>query len=90
MNSDIINGLFEFASSIFLSMNVFKLHKDKKVMGVSLVGSTFFAAWGCWNIYFYPSINMPYSFMGGLCICIVNFVWISQMIYYTYYKNKTK
>jgi hypothetical protein len=79
---DVITGLFEFCGSIFLWRNVYQLHKDKMVRGVHWVPTGFFFLWGMWNIFFYPSLNLWFSFVGGLNIMCANGVWLGQMIYY--------
>ena len=76
MNNDIINGLFEFTSAIFCSINVVQLIKDKKIMGVSWVPTMFFTLWGLWNIYYYPSLGQMYSLIGGVSIVTVNTLWL--------------
>lgn len=80
--SDLINGLFELTSALFASINVFRLHKDKEVKGVSVIPTIYFTLWGLWNIYFYPSNGFYYSFIGGLFIVLVNTIWIGQIFYY--------
>jgi len=82
---DLINGLFELIGGSLLWMNVAKLHRDKTVQGVALIPTAFFAAWGYWNLYFYPKVGAWLSFLGGLNIVIANTVWVAQM---AYYRNK--
>lgn len=87
MSNDFVNGLFEFISALFLTLNVRRLYKDKEVKGVSIITSTFFFLWGIWNLYFYPKNHLQYSFIGGLFIVLVNSIWVGMMIYYTYCKK---
>lgn len=82
MNPDIINGLFETIAGLLLCMNVYRLHKDKKVQGVSVIPTSFFMLWGYWNLYFYPSVNCVLSFWGGILVVAANTVWVIQMIHY--------
>ena len=82
MTPDIINGLFEFFGSIVLWRNVVQLHRDKGYAGVHLLATGFFAAWGYWNLYYYPSLNQWWSFYGGLSIVTANTIWLCQMFYY--------
>lgn len=79
---DIINGSFEIVAGTLLGINVYKLHKDKKVMGVSVIPTAFFMLCGYWNLYFYPTINCVLSFYGGLLVVLTNTIWVGQMIYY--------
>lgn len=80
--NDFINGLIEFTGSLFLFWNCYSVWKDKDVKGVSVLSTAFFAIWGGWNIYFYPSLHQWYSFTGGLFIVTANILWISLMIKY--------
>jgi len=80
---DLINGLFEFSGAYFISLSIKKLYNDKCVRGVSWIHAGFFAAWGYWNLYYYPHLNQWLSFLGGCAIVIANSIWLGQLIYYT-------
>jgi hypothetical protein len=82
MSGDVINFLFELIGGILNWMNVLKLHKDKEVKGVFYPAWIFFAAWGLWNIYYYPSLGQWWSFWGGLVIVSANLYWVGLVIYY--------
>lgn len=53
---DAINAVFEGGGAIFLMLNVRRLLKDRSVKGVSLVTTTWWTAWGFWNVYFYSAV----------------------------------
>ena len=82
MSPDLINGFFEFVGSAMLWRNAWQLHKDKMVKGVHWNATAFFAAWGYWNLYYYPHLDQWWSFAGGVSIVIANTVWLAQMVYY--------
>jgi len=82
MTPDVINGIFEIIAGILLFRNVQVLHRDKAVRGVSVLPTSFFMAWGYWNLYFYPSLNCDWSFIGGILVVIANTIWVGQMVYY--------
>lgn len=82
--NDIINGSFELIAGLLSLINIFRLIKDKQVKGVSWMPTSFFTLWGAWNLYYYPSINQPFSFIGGLSIFATNVIWISLVFYYKY------
>ena len=82
MTPDLINGLFEFAGSVVLWMNVRALYLDKHVAGVRWHATAFFMSWGFWNLWYYPALNQWWSFAGGCSIAIANAVWLGQMLYY--------
>jgi len=83
MSPDVINGLFETCGGLFCLLNVYRTRRDKAVKGVSVLATAFFASWGWWNLYYYPSLGQWMSFVGGVFLVLVNTVWVSQLIYYS-------
>ena len=81
---DLINSLFEISGGFFIGISILKTYKDKIVRGVSWLTVSFFAVWGYWNLFYYPSLNQWLSFSGGVFIVTMNTIWIVQLIYYTY------
>jgi ABC-type Mn2+/Zn2+ transport system permease subunit len=79
---DLINGCFELFGSGFLLKNVFRLHRDKKLAGVTWEPVALFTLWGWWNLFYYPSFDQWFSFAGGLAIVLVNMIWLGQVAYY--------
>lgn len=84
MTNDMVNGLFELVGAAMLSINVYRLWKDKAVMGVSPLTTLFFTSWGLFNLYFYPANGLMWSYYGGLAIVTVNSVWLCMLAYYTW------
>ena len=80
--NDLINGSFELLSGGFCLINIFQLVKDKKLSGVSWVPTMFFTIWGCWNLYYYPSLGQTMSFIGGIVIFVINSIWLFLVFYY--------
>jgi len=78
---DLINGAFEALGSLFILNHCRALWKSKQAHGVSLLSTTFFSAWGFWNIFYYPHLDQMLSFYGGLAICAANLLWISLIWY---------
>jgi len=85
---DIANGIFEFVGALFICLSIRRLYLDKKVRGVSVVPITFFALWGWWNLYFYPSQGLWWSFLAGLFMVTANSVWLLQMGFYVLTERK--
>lgn len=83
MTPDIINGAFELTGGLLYVINIARVLKDKKVAGVSWIPTLFFTFWGAWNLYYYPFLNQPYSFYGGLLLMSSNAVWVALSIYYS-------
>lgn len=79
---DAINGTFEVLGSVMIWRNVLELHRDKMVRGVHWLPVGFFAAWGYWNLFYYPHLDQWLSFWGGVSIVVANTVWLWQMLHY--------
>lgn len=87
---DLINGLFESIAGFFILNNCRMVLKDKIIRGVSIISVCFFTSWGCWNLYYYPSLDQWFSFYGGIFIVISNVVWVGLMLYYAKRPHKAK
>jgi hypothetical protein len=81
---DAVNGVYEFMGAPFILMSILKLHRDKRVRGVSWIHVAFFSSWGYWNLFYYPHLNQWCSFFGGVCLVLANTFWLGQIIYYIY------
>jgi predicted membrane channel-forming protein YqfA (hemolysin III family) len=79
---DIVNGSFEVLGAIATWSNVRRLRRDKHVSGVNWYSMAFFAAWGLWNLVYYPHLNQWASFVGGILLVMGNLVWTALAIYY--------
>lgn len=82
MTPDIINGLFESLGGLFLAINCFRLYRDKKIAGVSLLPTVFYTTWGLWNLLYYPSLHQYVSFYGGIGVVVANAAWVGMAVYY--------
>jgi hypothetical protein len=82
VNADLVNGLFELGGAFFIFGHIKKLWHDKLVRGVYWPATAFFAAWGWWNLYYYPSLGQWLSFAGGLAIVTLNTLWTAMLLYY--------
>lgn len=88
MWQDNINGTYELVGGFFLFLNCLKLYRDKKIRGVSILATAFFASWGFWNLYYYPHLGQWMSFLGGICIVSFNTLWVGMMLWYTRLERK--
>jgi len=79
---DLINGILESVAGLFIALSCWRLFKDKKVRGVSVIHVFFFALWGFWNLYYYPHLGQYLSFWGGVLVVTINTFWVGQMLYY--------
>lgn len=80
---DVINGAFECLGAPFIVLSILRLARDKRVAGVSWLHAAFFAAWGYWNLFYYPHLGQWFSFAGAVLIVIANSAWLAQLIWYT-------
>lgn len=87
MTNDIINGLFELLGGFLLALNIIELIKHKELKGIHWGPTVFFTVWGLWNLYYYPSLDQWFSFLGGLVITIINTIWLLLVIYYKLRKD---
>jgi len=79
---DSFNGLYELLGGVFIFFHCYRIYCDKKVRGVSLTAVVFFMTWGIWNLYYYPFLSQWCSFVGGLGLTSMNFLYLILLIYY--------
>ena len=79
---DMINGSLETISAIASLNNCRVLYKQKQVRGVSILSTFFFFMWGCWNLWYYPSLGQTASFVGSLFILTANCLYVFLLIWY--------
>lgn len=82
LSMDLVNGVFEFGGALLLLLNVRRLARDRHLAGVHWSPTVFFTAWGVWNLFYYPSLDQPWSFAGGVCLVCVNAFWLGQIAYF--------
>lgn len=80
MSPDAINGLFELFGSGLIWMSVRQTLRDRGYAGIYIPAVVFFAAWGLWNLYYYPHLDQWFSFAGGVSIVVANTVWVGLML----------
>lgn len=82
VSNDAINGSFELVGAYFNSRSVAAIRRDRIVTGVCWTPWAWFSAWGVWNLFYYPSLDQFYSFLGGLVMVGVNLIWLYHVWYY--------
>ena len=80
--NDLINGVFEIVGGILCWFNVRKLVHDRTVRGIYWPVQAFFAVWGWWSLYYYPSLAQWASFTGGVILALGNTAWIVLALRY--------
>lgn len=82
IDKDVINGGFELFAGFFVLNHCRVLYLHKVTRGVSLASVCFFTLWGLWNLYYYPALNQPLSFYGGLFVVAANALYVGMMVSY--------
>ena len=75
MKTDLINAIFEVGGAILTWKNAHRLWKDREIKGVYWPAWVFFALWGWWNCFYYPSLDQWFSFAAGLALVLGNTAW---------------
>lgn len=82
ISPDVTQAGFELGSACFGVLNVRAIRRSKSLAGVHWLPTTFFAAWGLYNLWFYAAINLPLAWWAGLSITAVNVVWLGHVCWY--------
>lgn len=80
--NDLINGSFELLAGVMILNNCRVLYRDKLVRGVSVWTTVFMSAWAIWNLYYYPSLDQWWSFVGGIVVGVGNVAWVTLAVAY--------
>ncbi|MHA1835990.1 MAG: hypothetical protein ACTSYQ_03580 [Candidatus Odinarchaeia archaeon] len=80
MVNDWINGGIELIGAYFTWMNAWVLYKDREIKGIYWPAMAFFAFWGLWNLYYYPSLDQWVSFAAGIVLVAGNLAWVAMAI----------
>lgn len=80
MDPDLVNGGFELLGAYFSWVNTWTLYREKEIRGVYWPAWAFFAAWGLWNLYYYPSLDQWASFSAGILLVSGNIAWVALAI----------
>lgn len=81
---DEINAMFEVGGAGILWLNVYRLHQDGVVKGVSVAPFIFFTIWGIWNPIYYHSLHQPLSAIAAFGTVSANIAWL-----FLYLKNNS-
>jgi hypothetical protein len=76
MSGDMMNGCFEAFGAVLTWRNALQLYRDRKISGVYWPATAFFAAWGLFNLWYYPSLDQWWSFAGGVVLVVGNIAWV--------------
>lgn len=79
--NDALNAIFELTGALFVWGNVVRLRRDREVRGVYWPTMGFFAAWGFWNLWYYPSLDQWFSFAAGLLLVAGNTAWVLMVVW---------
>lgn len=77
---DQINGTFELCGAFFTWSNFAAYCKARELKGVYWPATAFFTLWGLWNLYYYPAIGQPLSFLGGIALTGGSAAWLTYVL----------
>lgn len=81
MIPDLINATFELVGAVLCWRNAYQLYRDREVRGVYWPMYAFFAAWGVWNLFYYPALGQWFSFAAGVFLCAGNCAWVAGVLW---------
>lgn len=79
---DHVNAVFEFAGALLTWMNVKRVWEDRGYAGVYLPAVILFMSWGFWNLYFYSSLQQPWSVIATYVMTSANIAWVGLMLWF--------
>ena len=74
--------MFETGGAWFTWMNAWKLYQHKQIRGAYWPAWFFFAAWGLFNLWYYPALGQWYSFTAESILVIGNLLWCALAVRY--------
>lgn len=80
--NDLINNVFEAGGACLLWLNVVRLYKDKRLLGVSIWPTAWYTCWGVWNVYWYKHLDLPWSWIAAIGVLVVNLIWVGMAFKY--------
>lgn len=87
ISPDIINALIGIILSAAQALNLYKLHDDWDLKGVSLTSCSIFTIYGLWAIYYYNSLNQQYSFYISMVSGLFVTAYLALAIFIRYFKS---
>jgi len=77
---DIGNAVFEGGGATLVWLNVSRLRRDREIKGIDWRVQAFWAAWGVWNVFYYPQLDQWLSAAAGLVLVTGNLVWCALAV----------
>jgi hypothetical protein len=79
---DMVNGLLELAGAAFIAPSIMRARRTRSTGGAHWVHPLFFAGWGFWNLFYYPSLEQPFSTVGAVFVLVANLFWLHYLWLY--------
>jgi len=89
MTLDQFNSIFPFIACTAHVLNIRKLLRDKRVLGVHWASPLITYAGQISGIYFMYTLGQWYTMVGGATFFALSFTWYCMMIYYNYFRKST-
>jgi len=87
---DLINGLFEGLTIIFVLMDIQSILKDKKVRGLTRTCLVFFATWSTWNLFYYNNLGQVLSVTAVFTCKLASAIYLFMFFYYIHLEENNK
>jgi len=86
--ADLVNGGFELLGAVLTWRNYVELRRAREIRGVYWPTQAFFAAWGLWNLAYYPMLGQWASFIGGVMLVAGNMAWVGLAVRLRFFNAK--
>lgn len=78
-----VNAGFEAGAGLAVLAHCVRLVEDREARGLSIPAIAFFAVWGVWNLFYYPSLGQFWSLAGGVFVTLANLIYLALLLAYS-------
>lgn len=79
---DLFNLVFQICACIFLTLDCKAIRQHRILLGASLTARIFFTIWSLFNLPFFITMGLPFSFIGACAISAISLIWLGFYAYY--------
>jgi len=77
---DVVNACFEFCGALAILPSIAAIRRDRAVAGMSVITPIFFAAWGWWNLAYYPHLHQLWSAGAAVSTALLNSIYVGYVM----------
>ena len=82
MNADIANACIGLVLVSAQISNIRKIYQDKALIGHTIYNCSINVAYGSWTVFYYSTLNQPYSWAVTVISALCTIIYLSQALYY--------